>query len=605
MRGTARRTVYKRKRWPAILIAAAAVLLIGGAAFFTVSQVRAAKYIADGVAVNGFSVGGMTVDEATEALQNAWPLSALEKPISLVYSGESLEVDLTGALRIDYALTAQQALERGKSGEKDLPLAVEIQEEALEPLILEFARDCEQSYNMFELNDDFTQVQVQTKDIVQLLDSSATIQQLAGQAAKNSFEPVDAVTIDTSAEQFPHQLYLRLVRPAKDASVAKDADGKEYIVAHVVGIEADEAVLTQHLQNGETAFAMPVTPVMPDVLIKDLDIAFYQDVLGEHISYYDLNLVNRSKNVALAASLIDGYEIMPGKTFSYNGAVGERTYERGFRTAIVYTGEGTEEGLGGGICQVSSTLYSAQLKADLETVERTNHSYTVVYVPLGQDATVVYGVLDYRFKNNTNYPVKISATASGGVLTIRLLGTKVDKSVSIELEHERVSTLQYHERTVEDDSLPAGEQQIKQKGQSGAIINTYKIYKKDGVVTDRVFVHKSTYRPMDRIVLVGKKQADGGSSNAPAAENPQAPETPEAPVTPQTPPSGTEPVTPPASTEPVTPQTPSGTEPVTPQEPPASTEPVTPSDKPETPAPPEDPPKEPVENEAFYSESGL
>ena len=118
MRGTARRTVYKRKRWPAILIAAAAVLLIGGAAFFTVSQVRAAKYIAEGVAVNGFSVGGMTVDEATEALQNAWPLSTLEKPISLVYSGESLEVDLTGALRIDYALTAQQAFRARKKRRK-------------------------------------------------------------------------------------------------------------------------------------------------------------------------------------------------------------------------------------------------------------------------------------------------------------------------------------------------------------------------------------------------------------------------------------------------------------------------------------------------------
>jgi len=194
---------------------------------------------------------------------------------------------------------------------------------------------------------------------------------------------------------------------------------------------------------------------------------------------------------------------MPGKTFSYNRVVGKRSYDRGFVDATVYTGEGTEEGVGGGICQVSSTIYCAQLRANLKTVARTNHSYTVVYVPLGQDATVVYGALDYIFENDTNYPIRIDAYASGGYLTVKIMGTKVDKSLTYDVISVTNSTIGIPEVQKETPDLPVGTTEVKQKGQTGAVVSTYKIYYKDGVEQKREFVGKSKYIAMNKIVLVG------------------------------------------------------------------------------------------------------
>ena len=108
---------------------------------------------------------------------------------------------------------------------------------------------------------------------------------------------------------------------------------------------------------------------------------------------------------------------MPGDTFSYNETIGDTTIENGYKVASVYENGKTSTGVGGGICQVSSTLYSAVLYADLKVVERRNHSLTVGYVPKGQDATVSYGSIDFKFANNTDYPIKISSAANGGTVT--------------------------------------------------------------------------------------------------------------------------------------------------------------------------------------------
>ena len=214
-------------------------------------------------------------------------------------------------------------------------------------------------------------------------------------------------------------------------------------------------------------------------------------------------MVNRTKNVSLPARLVNGTVVMPVDRVSYNGVVGKRTYERGFVDATVYTGEGTEEGIGGGICQVSSTIYCAQLRADLKTVSRSNHSYTVVYVPLGQDATVVYGAIDYVFENSTNFPIKIVANANGGYLNVKILGTKIDKSQTVDVVSVTQSTVAKGEVQTETPDLLVGQTEVKQEGQNGAVDNTYKVYYKNGIEQKREFVSKSTYRPMNKIILIG------------------------------------------------------------------------------------------------------
>ena len=191
----------------------------------------------------------------------------------------------------------------------------------------------------------------------------------------------------------------------------------------------------------------------------------FPDVLGQYVSYYNAALYDRSTNVELAAKSINGKVLMPGEVFSYNATVGPRTAERGFKVATIFVGGETAQGLGGGICQTSSTLYSAVLHADLDIVERTNHSLKVTYVPNGMDATVSWGSLDFKFKNSTKYPIRIQCEYGGGTLKVSVMGTKEDKSKSIEVISEG----------------------------SGSIYNTYKIYYENGVEVNRKFIARSVY----------------------------------------------------------------------------------------------------------------
>lgn len=128
----------------------------------------------------------------------------------------------------------------------------------------------------------------------------------------------------------------------------------------------------------------------------------------------------RANNITIAAKSIDGTLLLPGEIFSFNNVVGERTAQKGYEAAPVIIGDKLESGLGGGICQVSTTLYNATLSAGIPSVERTKHSMPVHYVAQGMDATVSYGSIDYKFKNTFNYPIYIQAYTSEGVVTFNL-----------------------------------------------------------------------------------------------------------------------------------------------------------------------------------------
>jgi len=142
--------------------------------------------------------------------------------------------------------------------------------------------------------------------------------------------------------------------------------------------------------------------------------------LGEYTTYFNVNEINRSDNLRLAAAAINNKRVDPGEIFSFNGVVGQRTIEAGYKEAMVIEGDKFIPGVGGGVCQVSSTLFNAVSRAQLEIVERHHHSLPVGYVPPGQDATVYYPVLDFRFRNNLQTSVLIKAFTEGGTLTVQI-----------------------------------------------------------------------------------------------------------------------------------------------------------------------------------------
>lgn len=158
----------------------------------------------------------------------------------------------------------------------------------------------------------------------------------------------------------------------------------------------------------------------------------FSDVLGSKTTYYNSSVKGRTTNIRLAAEAIDGTVLQPGETFSLNGIVGRRTAAKGYQNAIIFQNGKQVEGLGGGVCQVSSTVYGAVLYADLKVTERSCHQFQVSYTPVSQDAAVYYGSQDFKFVNNTDNPIKIVASAGSGSLSVTIYGTKTsEKTVTL------------------------------------------------------------------------------------------------------------------------------------------------------------------------------
>ena len=174
--------------------------------------------------------------------------------------------------------------------------------------------------------------------------------------------------------------------------------------------------------------SVPVVITKPEITGDELRALIFRDLLGEQTTYYWGSTDNRICNIGLAAELINGTVLLPGETFSYNDTVGERTAERGFQAAPAYADGEVVYEIGGGICQVSSTIYAATLKANLEVTSRTCHQFTVNYLDKGIDATVSWGKPDYKFTNNTDYPIKLVVTTSydDRSITVQIWGTNLD-----------------------------------------------------------------------------------------------------------------------------------------------------------------------------------
>lgn len=506
-----------------LIIISIVIAVVIGVTVVVTYGLQPSTVIADGVYVNSLSVGGMTPEEATEKISQKYNEEYFNKTVPISYNGKTYELNLKDAVSVNAEETAKLAFEKSgnvfseffNKGNVVVPFVLETNSDAVKGKISKFFMESEEISDAFVFNDDYTSVEIDATKFEKAIDVDGTLELVYENAKNNKFDQVEAKVLEKGDSLFAETIYQNLVREPVNATVGVNEDKSTYIVPEIIGIEADKAEFLKLYKEKKGKFTMTVKPIYPEITTDDLNIEFYQDVLGSYTSSYNAGLVNRTKNVTLAAKFVNGTVIMPGETFSYNKVVGPRTYARGFADATVYTAEGTEEGVGGGICQVSSTLYCAQLRANLKTISRTNHSYTVVYVPLGQDATVSYGSIDYIFKNDTNFPIKIQAYASGGKLTVKILGTKQDKSLTYDVVSVRNSTTPRGEKRVDDPTLPAGTTKVKQNGQDGAVYSAYKIHYKNGVEIKREFISKDVYRPMNRIVLVGTMPVEPSTDTLP------------------------------------------------------------------------------------------
>ncbi len=210
-------------------------------------------------------------------------------------------------------------------------------------------------------------------------------------------------------------------------------------------------------------------------------------------------LRGRAHNVELAASNLDGAVIPAGGTFSFNDRVGARDRAHGFRRAPVIDGGEIVDGMGGGVCQVASTLHAAALEAGLDVVEQRPHSRPSHYIPMGFDATVVYPEVDLVLSNPYAFPVTVHAHGADGTMVVELEGAGTPHAV--EIERHVLARTGYREEVVPDPSLPRGERVVEHEGIRGARVEVVRtVHRPDGVVTERAIAR---YPSNPRVVRVG------------------------------------------------------------------------------------------------------
>lgn len=266
-----------------------------------------------------------------------------------------------------------------------------------------------------------------------------------------------------------------------------------------ISIEEAKNMLTQEA----TEYTIPLKYTTPEITTNKIGREAFPDLLSSFSTKYDASNKNRSNNLLLASNKINGTILMPGEEFSYNKVVGERTIEAGYKEAHIYSGGKVVDGLGGGICQISTTLYNTVLYANLEVTQRKNHQLPAGYVKNGLDATVVYGSIDFKFVNSRKYPIKIVSEVKNGVAKMDIYGVKEEIEYEVKLEPVVLSYTPYQTQYITDKSLASGQQVVQQNGTNGCKTVTYKYLLLNGNIISKTEISRDTYNAIPKIVRVG------------------------------------------------------------------------------------------------------
>lgn len=530
-----------KKSFTITAIALVVVLILGITAACITSSTLSHDKIYQGVFIGDLNVSNLTQDEAKAKMAKHFT-GPLEGAVILKCENIEKEINLADLIAsIDIDATAQEAYNIGRSGgmferlkavndaKKNTvvmtPL-IRFDEKLLEANLKEIAgqlknagRDTEFTVGESEL--------IITRGVpgnyINISEAILSFKKTAYNLRGGSFT-MTAEEI-TPAEPNAKEIHDKICGEPVDADY-KIENQRLIIIDDKPGVSFDidtvQAAIDQ--ASGDT-ITVPVTVTRANITRETLHSHLFPDKLGTYTTRYNAGDVSRSYNVSLASQKINEVVLAPGDVFSYNDTVGPRTVDRGFKIANVYVGNKVEPGVGGGICQVSTTLFNAVVYSDLEIVYRTNHSLPVTYAPLGRDATVAYGSIDFNFKNNTNHPVKIVASAVGGANNVTIYGVKENKNKTIEITTECTGT--YPSRVVqkEDPTLPEGTINVEQHGSAGSSYNAYKVTKENGTVVKTEFLTKSTYVATDRIEIIGTMPPEEAEGENPAGDNGDIPVT--------------------------------------------------------------------------------
>ncbi|SDH92639.1 VanW family protein [Desulfosporosinus hippei] len=348
-----------------------------------------------------------------------------------------------------------------------------------------------------------TEIPLTLTDIGFEVDTEKTIDQT--QTNPGTIQPsVFKVNSEVASQKLQEKL-TKFNTPAKDAAYKIEKD-KVVIQPSEPGRRADVEHLISKIENLSlsevpTRIEIPMSEVAPAVTTESIKDLAFDSIIGEFSTNFLVKEKNRSANLTAAAKALDGKLLQPGETLSFNQVVGPREPGTGYKEAYVFINGEYVKGTGGGICQVSSTLYNAVLLSNLEIVERMPHAVVVGYVPPGQDATVNYPNIDFKFKNNSQSLAYLRTEVKSGVLTVRIWGKKTGNTVRIERQVER--EIPYTTKRRLDPKLPKGRVVRDQGGVKGIVVNTWQVIRDESGSETKKFLGRDSYAPTNRIFRVG------------------------------------------------------------------------------------------------------
>ncbi len=302
---------------------------------------------------------------------------------------------------------------------------------------------------------------------------------------------LDGMVMD--AERKPQD--ARFVVTGTKVSLEKEVKGRS------VNAGLLQKKLLHAVREGQSVVIVPLAATKPELTAKMLSGYNFDQVMLSFSTDVSSANPNRVQNISIGTGAINGYLLLPGETFSFEGVVGDATAEKGYREAPVIVGGKLVPGLGGGLCQVSSTLYNAALLANLTIVERYSHSLTIGYLPVGRDATISIGHADLKFKNTRDHPILIGGELKDGTLTFRLFGPPMEERV--ELFSSDIIRLEPPVHYEKSAALPHDTLELVEKGRSGYHVKTWRIVYSGSREISRELLSHDHYNPVPTVYRIG------------------------------------------------------------------------------------------------------
>ncbi|WP_265443416.1 VanW family protein [Acetivibrio straminisolvens] len=442
-----------------LIIAVSSFLLITLAVSIRIMVVLNRKTFYDGVVIEGIDVSGLSIDEAKEQVKRKLDGIVYGNSLLLNYEDMSWKIGLSD---ISYGFLVDEAIER--------------------------------AYSIGREGGVFNRLKT-----------------IRGLKSNKKNVLAEVVFSKSQLEEYITSIKKQVDENAKNATVTYQ-NGKIVFDKEIIGrfMEVDKNVdLLENklLRRDLSSFELEVKKIYPRVLYKD--ISHIEEVISSFSTVFNLSNVNRSHNIKLACERINNKILLPGEIFSMDASLGTRTKENGYKDAPVIVKGRLIEGVGGGVCQVTTTLYVAVLKAKLDVVERVKHSMPLGYVEPGQDATISEGYIDFKFRNNTDRACLISASVVGNKIVIKLLGAKSDSKRDVRLKSvvvERMSPPA--DEIIVDNTLPKGAVEVEREPVQGMKVVVYRETYESNKLIEREKISEDIYKPVQGRKRVGPSNND-------------------------------------------------------------------------------------------------